>query len=161
MDPSNRTLDSMIAIADPSQLSAFAHPQANEERPFKRRVISDADEPILELEEDEDEVQEVEGGVVRSEVKGREVAETPCEFTSITELRRLARKKGNLGERLIAALDTNRFGTDVSEIMQQHAFVGIVDRQMCLSLLQHGTKLYLVRHASLGYFSHQACRPYH
>jgi DNA mismatch repair protein MLH1 len=35
-------------------------------------------------------------------------------------------------------------------MMQKHAFVGTVDKDLCLSLLQHGTKLFLVNHATLG-----------
>ena len=42
---------------------------------------------------------------------------------------------------------------DVAEILQKHAFVGIVDRDTCLSLVQHSTKLYLANHASLGWVS--------
>jgi DNA mismatch repair protein MLH1 len=36
------------------------------------------------------------------------------------------------------------------EIMTKHAFIGVVDRRLGLSLIQHSTKLYLVNHASLG-----------
>lgn len=41
---------------------------------------------------------------------------------------------------------------DLSDILGQHTFVGIVDLDKCLSLVQYSTKLYLVNHASLGYF---------
>nr|XP_019044549.1 DNA mismatch repair protein MLH1 [Kwoniella bestiolae CBS 10118]OCF23479.1 DNA mismatch repair protein MLH1 [Kwoniella bestiolae CBS 10118] len=106
MDPSNRTLDSMVTVVDPSQLSGFA--QSNSQilddlRPSKKRA--------------------------------KEIPESVCEFDSILELRKAARKGGN---------------ADLNEIMRRHAFVGVVDRQLCLSLIQHSTKLYLVNHASLA-----------
>lgn len=37
------------------------------------------------------------------------------------------------------------------ETLSRHAFVGVVDRRMCLSLVQHSTKLLLVNHAALGW----------
>jgi len=40
---------------------------------------------------------------------------------------------------------------DLSEILEKHIFVGIVDLDRCLSLLQHSTKLYLVNHGVLAY----------
>lgn len=40
--------------------------------------------------------------------------------------------------------------TDLSEILEKHVFVGIVDLDRCLSLLQHSTKLYLVNHGALA-----------
>jgi len=40
---------------------------------------------------------------------------------------------------------------DLSEILEKHIFVGIVDLDRCLSLLQHSTKLYLVNHGALAY----------
>ena len=39
---------------------------------------------------------------------------------------------------------------ELSELMANHSFVGIVDRRLCLSLVQCGTKLLLVNHATLG-----------
>nr|XP_019006828.1 DNA mismatch repair protein MLH1 [Kwoniella mangroviensis CBS 8507]OCF70289.1 DNA mismatch repair protein MLH1 [Kwoniella mangroviensis CBS 8507] len=102
MDPSNRTLDSMVTVVDPSQLSGFAQSGYNSS-----------------------------GG----KGKEKDIQESICEFDSILELRRAARKGGN---------------TDLNEIMRKHAFVGIVDKQLCLSLIQHSTKLYLVDHASLA-----------
>jgi hypothetical protein len=40
---------------------------------------------------------------------------------------------------------------DLSEILEKHIFVGIVDLDRCLSLLQHSTNLYLVNHGALAY----------
>ncbi|KIY63167.1 DNA mismatch repair protein MutL [Cylindrobasidium torrendii FP15055 ss-10] len=38
----------------------------------------------------------------------------------------------------------------LTEIIEKHTFVGIVDLNRCLSLIQHSTNLYLVNHASLA-----------
>jgi hypothetical protein len=38
----------------------------------------------------------------------------------------------------------------LSEILEMHTFVGIVDFDRCLSLIQHSTKLYLVNHGALA-----------
>ncbi|OCF37800.1 DNA mismatch repair protein MLH1 [Kwoniella heveanensis BCC8398] len=110
MDPTNRTLDSMVTVLDPSQLSTFAESQ------------------VLEGKE-------------------KEIPESECAFTSIHELRNAVRKGAN---------------AELMEIMQRHAFVGIVDRHMCLSLVQHSTKLYLVNHASLAdeHFYHLGLRQF-
>jgi hypothetical protein len=43
------------------------------------------------------------------------------------------------------------FAIDLTEILEKHSFVGIVDLDRCLSLLQHSTKLYLVNHGALAY----------
>ncbi|WWD18950.1 hypothetical protein CI109_103406 [Kwoniella shandongensis] len=147
MDPSNRTLDSMVEVIDPSQLTAFAQTQpVDEVRPTKRRAVAkgSAEQPLdIDLEEEDDDEQKGEreglwnsvheSGSIKA--KGKEVPESVCEFTSIQELRKVARKAAN---------------ADLTEILQRHAFVGIVDRHLCLSLIQHSTKLYLVNHASLA-----------
>lgn len=44
---------------------------------------------------------------------------------------------------------------DLSEILEKHIFVGIVDLPRSLSLVQYSTKLYLVNHGSLAYVSNQ------
>jgi DNA mismatch repair protein MLH1 len=83
---------------------------------------------------------------------GKEVPESLCEFASILELRRAVKKAGNRGE---SSFDLVLYGSltflsEITEMMQKHAFVGTVDKDLCLSLLQHGTKLFLVNHATLG-----------
>jgi len=40
---------------------------------------------------------------------------------------------------------------ELSEILEKHTFVGIVDTHKCLSLVQYSTNLYLVNHSSLAY----------
>ena len=41
--------------------------------------------------------------------------------------------------------------SELTEIIEKHIFVGIVDLTKTLSLLQHSTRLYLVNHCSLAY----------
>ncbi|WVR07419.1 hypothetical protein IAU60_004460 [Kwoniella sp. DSM 27419] len=146
MDPTSRTLESMVSVIDPSQLSSFAETQSELQetsRPIKRRALASgsAEEP-LDIEFDdvaEDEAREAvmwtDAGNGRETSREKEVPESQCDFTSVQELRKAARKGGN---------------ADLTEILQRHAFVGVVDRHMCLSLIQHSTKLYLVNHASLA-----------
>ena len=153
MDPTNRTLDSMLAVLDPSQLSAFASVDSIEDRPFKRRAVGDeaALAAKVGMDGEDEEVPEVEkDDMLRASVKARDIAESVCAFNSISNLRDLARKKSNLGQRFFSPSEIRLTVADVAEILQKHAFVGIVDRDLSLSLVQHSTKLYLVEHASLG-----------
>lgn len=95
MDPANRTLHSMVAVANPSQI------------------------PTMPLEE----------------ISQRIDNQTECDFTSIQELRQ-------------AVADSRSSG--LSEMLSKHAFVGVVDQQSCLALVQQGTKLQLIDYAVLG-----------
>ncbi|KAF9235807.1 hypothetical protein BU15DRAFT_89456 [Melanogaster broomeanus] len=65
----------------------------------------------------------------------RDIQESSCDLTSVSELRQLVRKNMH---------------HDLTEIMKKHTFVGIVDNYRCLSLIQHATNLYLVNHAALA-----------
>ncbi|KAJ7145341.1 histidine kinase-like ATPase, partial [Mycena crocata] len=67
--------------------------------------------------------------------KSREITESECFLTSVKTLRQKALKGKH---RLL------------SEILEKHTFVGIVDLNKCLSLIQHSTKLYLVNHGALA-----------
>jgi DNA mismatch repair protein MLH1 len=93
IDPSNRTLDSMMVVDDPSQLRGFAETQ--DVRIGKRRGVEDGTEEgvVLVDDDDDDEREEVE----RREGGRVEVRESDCEFTSILELRKAASKRGNAG----------------------------------------------------------------
>lgn len=64
-----------------------------------------------------------------------EVKESKCDLTSIVQLR------GSIMKNI---------HHDLTEIIRNHTFVGIVDDVHCLSLIQHNTKLYLVNHAALA-----------
>ncbi|EJT51998.1 hypothetical protein A1Q1_06711 [Trichosporon asahii var. asahii CBS 2479] len=85
MDPANRTLHSMVAVVNPSQIAG-------------------------------------------PEDTSRTVDATECDFTSIQELRQ-------------AVADNSSSG--LSEMLATHAFVGVVDEQSCLALVQQGTRLQL------------------
>ncbi|KZP14929.1 DNA mismatch repair protein MutL [Athelia psychrophila] len=65
----------------------------------------------------------------------REIKETACFLGSVGGLRDAVSKGKH---------------THLSEIVESHVFVGIVDLDRCLSLLQHSTKLYLVNHGALA-----------
>ncbi|KAL0571895.1 DNA mismatch repair protein Mlh1 [Marasmius crinis-equi] len=65
----------------------------------------------------------------------REVKESDCNLTSVNALRRAIIKKRH---------------KSLTEILEKHTFVGIVDLDRCLSLVQHSTKLYLVNHGALA-----------
>ncbi|KAK0446015.1 histidine kinase-like ATPase [Desarmillaria tabescens] len=67
--------------------------------------------------------------------KAREIKESECILTSVQNLRHSVVKGKH---RLL------------TEILEKHIFVGIVDLNRCLSLVQHSTKLYLVNHAALA-----------
>ena len=89
----------MLAPPDPSQVVAFSQSQvADPQRPNKRREIDE--DGVIEVE-DEDGGVEVEGGMLwetpREEIKGKEIPESVCEFTSIKQLRRIAKKGGHTG----------------------------------------------------------------
>ncbi|KAJ7839580.1 histidine kinase-like ATPase [Mycena olivaceomarginata] len=66
----------------------------------------------------------------------REIKESECTLTSVKRLRQKAIKGKH---------------KQLSEILEKHTFVGIVDLNKCLSLIQHSTKLYLVNHGALAY----------
>ncbi|KAJ3885102.1 histidine kinase-like ATPase [Lentinula edodes] len=71
----------------------------------------------------------------RSLPRSREVKESECFLTSVTTLRtRIVKGKHKL----------------LTEILEKHTFVGIVDVDRCLSLIQYSTKLYLVNHGALA-----------
>lgn len=89
MDPANRTLDSMITVVAPSQISGY------NERPVKRRnVATDGDDVILV--DDEEETPLWNANTMDEQVK--DIPESVCEFTSIQELRRAVRKRASPGE---------------------------------------------------------------
>jgi len=94
MDPSNRTLDSMISVPHPSQIGDFIESSHREEdRPSKRRAIAvDADPEDDTLEEDI-----VDLGNSSWNKGSTAIPESECEFTSIQQLRRDV-SKGNQGK---------------------------------------------------------------
>jgi hypothetical protein len=107
MDPTNRTLDSMITIPHPSQIGDFIESQRDEiqvDRPAKRRAIDvDPDDNAeIELEEETDNTS--------AWTKGSgAIPESECDFTSIQELRREV-GKGNQGKWIVIFLADLRCG---------------------------------------------------
>ncbi|KZT70490.1 DNA mismatch repair protein MutL [Daedalea quercina L-15889] len=65
----------------------------------------------------------------------RDIKESQCYLTSVRSLR-AAVVKGKHNH--------------LTDILQKHTFVGIVDVNKCLSLIQHSTKLYLINHGALA-----------
>ncbi len=51
---------------------------------------------------------------------------------------------------LSALTDSDTRFVELSEIIAKHTFVGVVDAPRCLSLVQHGTRLYLLNHGALA-----------
>ncbi|KAF4616529.1 hypothetical protein D9613_008578 [Agrocybe pediades] len=70
-----------------------------------------------------------------SKDKSRDVKESQCFLTSIKDLRQRVLKGKH---------------RQLSEILERHTFVGIVDIHRCLSLIQYSTKLYLVNYDALA-----------
>ncbi|KAH9926723.1 DNA mismatch repair protein MutL [Fomitopsis serialis] len=65
----------------------------------------------------------------------REIKESQCYLSSVKQLR--------------AAVVKGKHN-NLTEILQKHTFVCIVDVNKCLSLVQHSTKLYLINHGALA-----------
>ncbi|GLB39113.1 putative DNA mismatch repair protein Mlh1 C-terminus [Lyophyllum shimeji] len=68
-------------------------------------------------------------------LRSRDVKESECFLTSVLTLRQLLVKGKH---------------RHLTEILEKHTFVGIVDLPRSLSLIQHSTNLYLVNHGSLA-----------
>ncbi|KAH9852552.1 DNA binding protein [Lenzites betulinus] len=65
----------------------------------------------------------------------RDIKESVCYLKSIRDLRSAVLKAKH---------------HQLSEILAKHTFVGVVDAARCLSLVQHGTRLYLLNHGALA-----------
>ncbi|TFK22374.1 DNA binding protein [Coprinopsis marcescibilis] len=65
----------------------------------------------------------------------RETKESECFLTSVVELRKQVQREKH---------------RQLAEILEKHIFVGIIDMDRCLSLLQSSTNLYMVNHAALA-----------
>ncbi|TKA52333.1 hypothetical protein B0A53_04801 [Rhodotorula sp. CCFEE 5036] len=63
------------------------------------------------------------------------IAQSECALTSVKQLRK-------------EVIEARHEGLDA--IIKGHIFVGIVDTNLCQSMLQHQTKLYLVQHAAIA-----------
>ncbi|KAH9063209.1 DNA mismatch repair protein MutL [Lactarius vividus] len=72
--------------------------------------------------------------VVKERRKTREIQQSTCYLTSVTTLRDNVKKGKHM---------------ELTEILQKHVFVGVVDLVRELSVVQVSTKLYLVNHGAL------------
>ena len=86
--------------------------------------------------------------------KTKEIQESPSELTSIKDLRKriVVKEHQGISQDLFSL---SCYGFDVvtpglHEVLEGHVFVGIVDLDRCLSLIQHSTQLYLLNHGSLA-----------
>ncbi|TFK67600.1 DNA mismatch repair protein MutL [Pluteus cervinus] len=78
---------------------------------------------------------DTQGGETAPRPKTKEVKESECFLTSVLSLRQaLVKGKHKL----------------LTEILERHTFVGIVDRDRSLSVIQYSTSLYLINHAALA-----------
>ena len=114
MDPSHRTLDAMLTVNDPSQRGAYTEthetqpdqPVAGPSRRRQSQLNGTEDEP-LELS-DEDEGQLADGereslwDTPAEKTRGAEIPESMCEFKSIIDLRRAAKKRASAGKSKVA-----------------------------------------------------------
>lgn len=86
--------------------------------------------------------------------KTKEIPESAIEFTSIKDLRRRILAKKHQGARVSFISRRSPVLIFVAgglrEVLEGHVFVGIVDLDRCLSLVQHSTQLYLLNHGSLA-----------
>lgn len=85
--------------------------------------------------------------------RSAEIEWSECYLLSVRELRENVQKSKHKCAHISAHYSSKRPFTSysvLSEIIQNHIFVGIVDASRCLSLIQHSTKLYLVNHGVLS-----------
>lgn len=120
----DRTLESMFPVVNPSQ------------RPTNADDVSG---------------EQTRTPLTNGSPKTRAIGESECYLTSIRTLRQLVSKGKHRSKHTL--LSPPRYEIhlylDLSEILEKHIFVGIVDMDRCLSLIQHSTKLYLVNHGAL------------
>jgi DNA mismatch repair protein MLH1 len=82
-----------------------------------------------------------------------EIPESDCLLTSVEALRSAVGKAKHKREPDFPDLQQlllNPISIELAEILEKHIFVGIIDLERSVSLMQHSTNLYLVNHASLA-----------
>lgn len=84
--------------------------------------------------------------------KQRDVIESKCFLTSVQNLRQQVAKGKHRRECPTSFVKLSSYNKylELSEILVNHTFIGIVDIHRCLSLIQYSTKLYLVNHDALA-----------
>jgi hypothetical protein len=86
-------------------------------------------------------------------VKDRPIPESDCLLASVQGLREelIREQHHGLENFVVAALNQVLISkVDLTQIVQEAVFVGIVGLNQCLSLIQHAKRLYLVNHAALA-----------
>jgi DNA mismatch repair protein MLH1 len=82
------------------------------------------------------------------------IEESECYLTSIRKLRTAIQESKHDGQYCYMSngyTSQRIIHTEMSEVIQDHVFVGVVDLDRCLSLIQQAKKLYLVNHSALAY----------
>lgn len=139
----DRTLDSMF-------------PTASRPTPAQSRTHSQGDNAGGDSGEGEqspfvaDEVEEE----APAPIKLRDIPESECYLTTVLELRKEIVKGKHHSEELPLAFKEDIYAfmlSGLSEILSGCVYVGTVDLERCLSLLQHNTELYLVNHGAIAY----------
>jgi DNA mismatch repair protein MLH1 len=100
--------------------------------------------------------------VVKERRKTREIPQSICYLTSVLTLRENIKKVKHAGAQdillILCDVMTNGYDLELTEILQKHVFVGVVDLDRELSVMQYLKKLYLVNHGTLAYVLHlQRC----
>ncbi|EIN08836.1 DNA mismatch repair protein MutL [Punctularia strigosozonata HHB-11173 SS5] len=124
----DRTLDSMFSVAGPSQPPSTHLTKT-------RSQYHRGDEGDDAIDVDADQPPSTAPTPTATVHRRHEIKETECWLSSIAALRQAVQKdRHNL----------------LTEILCAPVFVGIVDLDKCLSLIQHAKCLYLVNHAALA-----------
>lgn len=93
--------------------------------------------------------------VVKKGRKTREISQSTCYLTSVLTLRENVKKLKHTGAQRVPTIFysvmTNEYDLELTEILQKHVFVGVVDLDRELSVVQYQKKLYLVNHGALAY----------
>lgn len=96
--------------------------------------------------------------VVKERRKTREIPQSTCYLTSVLTLRENVKKGKHTGVLRVPInfydVMTNGYDLELTEILQKHVFVGVVDLDRELSVVQYLKKLYLVNHGALAYVLH-------
>ena len=135
----------MFPILNPGQVSTIKRDKG------KGKAIEDAvdvDDPVA----GEEDVGGYAPATQNTGTPAREVKESECNLTSVLKLRdhvKKGRHKSMLST-LLAASYLSAPKLAMTEILREHIFVGIVDMNKGLSVVQHSTKLYLVNHSSIA-----------
>ena len=85
--------------------------------------------------------------------RSREIKESQCLLTSVKNLRQSIIKGRHKRESTSPIPWTCCIyeSLELTEIVEKHIFVGIVDIRRCLSLIQYSTNLYLANHDALAW----------